>query len=79
MQAVLLDYFDQIVADKVRGYVHGRLKQWLHQLKKHYPKPRRCSAGSRCCVMSNPFVSCCSNTVRLPDLRQLLLEHRAAA
>ncbi|ANG63257.1 tRNA dihydrouridine synthase DusC [Marinobacterium aestuarii] len=65
MQGVLLDYFEQIVADKVRGYVHGRLKQWLHQLKKHYPEAEQLFSQVK--------------TLRdIEPIRQLLIEQRAA-
>lgn len=35
---LLLDYFARVESDLAPKYVHGRIKQWLHQLKRHYPE-----------------------------------------
>jgi len=35
---MLLDYFHQVETRLAPKYVHGRVKQWLHQLKRQYPE-----------------------------------------
>ncbi|GGO76083.1 tRNA-dihydrouridine(16) synthase [Marinobacterium nitratireducens] len=38
LQPVLRGYFERMVREMAPGYVHGRLKQWLNQMKRHYPE-----------------------------------------
>jgi len=38
LQPVLRGYFERMVVEMAPGYVHGRLKQWLNQMKRHYPQ-----------------------------------------
>ncbi|NVK44571.1 MAG: tRNA-dihydrouridine synthase [Oceanospirillaceae bacterium] len=38
LQPVLRGYFERMVSEMAPGYVHGRLKQWLNQMKRHYPE-----------------------------------------
>lgn len=38
LQPIVQGYFERMVAEMAPGYVHGRLKQWLNQMKRHYPQ-----------------------------------------
>ncbi|MFC6673486.1 tRNA dihydrouridine synthase [Marinobacterium aestuariivivens] len=38
MEPILQGYFERMVREMAPGYVHGRLKQWLNQMKRHYPE-----------------------------------------